>query len=156
MTDSDNDARLYALKLLGYRGRSERELRERLHRKGFHHDLIDAALLSLKKAGLIDDRALAGNLKRQAFERKLLGYEGARSYMLKRGLPRHVVESSLTYNEEAELEHALKLVEKKLASMANYPAKKKKARLWNFLVRRGYSSGVIRKAMRDFNFDEEV
>lgn len=156
MTDSDNDARLYALRLLGYRGRSEKELRERLDRKGFNRNSIDAILFSLKQAGLVDDTALAGNLKRQAFERKLLGYEGARSYMLKRGLPRHVVESSLTYDEEAELVHALKLVEKKMASMANYSAKEKKTKLWNFLIRRGYSSGVIRKAMRDFNFDEEV
>jgi regulatory protein len=156
LTDSANDARLYALKLLGYRGRSEKELRERLIQKGFRADIIDRTLLYLKEAGLIDDRALALNLKRQAFERKLLGYEGAKSFLLKRGLSRDVVESALDYDEEAELENAVTFLDKKTNSIEYYPAKGKKRKLWNLLARRGYSSGVIRKAMKDFNFDEEV
>jgi regulatory protein len=156
LTDSANDARLHALKLLGYRGRSEKELRERLVRKGFREDVIDRTLQHLKEAGLIDDVALAANLKRQALERKLLGYEGAKSFLLKKGLSRPVVESALDYDEEAELENAVKFLDKKMTSMQNYPAKEKKRKLWNLLARRGYSSGVMRKAMKDFNFDEEV
>lgn len=156
MTDSASDARLYSLRLLGYRGRSEKELRERLQRKGFQRDIIECTLLYLKETGLVDDKALAITLKRQAFEVRLLGHKGVRSFMLKRGLSRPLVESSLDYDEEAELENAVKVLEKKLASMANYPAEEKMTKLWNFLARRGYSSGVIRKAMRDINFDEEV
>jgi regulatory protein len=156
LTDSANDARLYALKLLGYRGRSEKELRERLVRKGFREDIIDRTVLHLKEAGLIDDRALAVNLKIQAFERKLLGYEGAKSFLLKRGLSRPVVESALDYDEDTELENAVKFLGKKMTSMENYPARDKKRKLWNLLARRGYSSGVMRKAMKEFNVDEEV
>jgi regulatory protein len=156
LTDSANDARRYALKLLGYRGRSEKELRERLDRKGFRQDIIDRTLLQLKETGLIDDRAFALNLKRQAFERKLLGYEGAKSFMMKRGLSRPVVESALDYDEEAELKNAETFLSRKMASMKNFQEREKKRKLWNLLARRGYSSGVIRKAMRDFKFDEEV
>jgi regulatory protein len=155
LTDSASDAKTYALKLLGYRGRSEKELRERLDRKGFSRDIIDRALLRLKEAGFIDDETLAADLKRQAFERRLLGYEGARSLMLRRGLSRPVVESALGYDEDVEVEKASRVLDRKTASMGNYPAEEKKRKLWNLLKRRGYSSGVIRKAMRDFNFDEE-
>jgi regulatory protein len=147
---------LYALKLLGYRGRSEKELRERLRRKGFQEDITDRTLLHLKEAGFIDDTALAVDLKRQAFERKMLGYEGAKSFLLKRGLSQSAVESALSYDEEAELEKAVKFLDKKMSSMGNYPAKEKKKKLWNFLARRGYSSAVIRKAMKDVYFEEEV
>lgn len=155
MTDSDSDARHYALRLLGYRARSEKELRERLDRKGFGQSAIDNAMLRLKKTGLIDDRALAASLKRQAFEQRFLGCEGARSFLLKRGLSRAVVESAVDYDEGAEIEKALKFLDKKRTSVRNYPAEKKMSRLWNLLARRGYSSEVIRKAMRVFNFDEE-
>ncbi len=147
---------MYALKLLGYRGRSERELRERLGRKGFQKDIIDRALLHLKEAGFIDDTALAADLKRQAFERKLLGYEGAKSFLLRRGLSRPIVESALAYDEEAEVEKAVKCLDKKMSSMGDYPAQEKKRKLWNFLARRGYASAVIREAMKDFYFEEEV
>jgi regulatory protein len=147
---------LYALKLLGYRSRSEKELRERLGRKGFQEAIIDRALLRLKEAGFIDDTALAADLKRHAFDRKLLGYEGAKSFMLKRGLSRSTVESAVSYDEEAEVEKAVKFLDKKMSSMGNYPAKERKKKLWNFLARRGYSSAVIRRAMKDFYFEEEV
>lgn len=156
MTDSASDARLYAVKLLGYKGRSEKELRERLLRKGFRQDIVDDTLLHLKEAGLIDDRALASNLKRQALEVKLLGYEGARAFMLRRGLPTSVIEWALTYDEDSELENAVKFLDMKMPSLEAYPAEGKKRKLWNLLARRGYSSWVIRKAMRDFTFDEEV
>lgn len=156
MTDSGSDARKYALKLLGYRGRSERELRERLARKGFQHDIIDSTLLRLKKAGLIDDRALAQDLKIQATEGKLLGYEGARSFMLKRGLPGTVIESALNYDEDSELENAVRFLDKKAASLETYPAEERKRKLRNLLARRGYSSRVIRRAIDNSTLDEEV
>jgi len=155
LTDSASEAKLYALRLLGYRGRSERELRDRLDRKGFRPDLINRTVLQLKQAGLIDDVALAANLRRLAFERRLLGHKGARSFMLKRGLPLSVVESALDYDEGTDLENAVRFLDKKRTSMENYTAVERKRKLWNLLARRGYSPGVIRKAMRDFNFDEE-
>ena len=48
-----------ANRLLGYRPRSEAELRERLQRRGFDSDSIDAAINKLKKYGLVDDVAFA-------------------------------------------------------------------------------------------------
>lgn len=155
MTDSANDARLYALRLLGYRGRSKKELRERLQRKGFRQDIIDRTLVRLGKAGLIDDAALAVNLKRLAFEEKLLGYKGAKSFMLERGLSLPVVESAIRYDEDLEMENAVRVLDKKMVSMENYPARERKRKLWNLLARKGYSRGVIRRAMRDFNLSEE-
>lgn len=155
MTDSASEAKLYALKLLGYRERSEKELRDRLERKGFGLDLIDRTLSQLKQAGFVDDAALALNLRRQAFERRLLGHKGAKSFMLKRGLSLPVVESALDYDEETDLENAVRFLDKKRTSMENYTAEERKRKLWNLLARRGYSPGVIRKAMKNFNFDEE-
>ncbi len=49
-----------ATQFLGYRQRSEAELRDRLQRRGFESDSIDAVINKLKKHGLVDDVAFAG------------------------------------------------------------------------------------------------
>ena len=154
MTDSRNDARRYALRLLGYRGRSEKELRERLVRKGFSEDEVSWTLAYLTEAGFINDEALALDLKRQAVGQKKLGYRAACFFMEKRGLPRDLVESTLGYDEDVELENARDLLDKKLKSVENYLTTKERKRLYDFLLRKGFSSSVINKALRDFVQDE--
>lgn len=155
MTDLHGDAKRYALKLLGYRGRSEAELRERLARKGFPEDAVARVVSSLKQAGYLDDRALAENLKRQVLENKLLGFAGVKVFLMKRGLSAEVIESVMDYDEEREMKNVQKLVDKKCASMGNYLTQNDKRRLWHFLARRGYSSGIIRKALKDPGLNEE-
>lgn len=154
MTDLVDNAKKYSFKLLGYRGRSENELRERLNKKGFPEDVVSCTLTYLKQAGYLDDRALAANLKRQALKNRLLGYNGAKRFMLKRGLSIEVIESSLDYDEDIELQNAKKLVDKKFKSMGNYLSIRERRRLWNFLARRGYSFSTIKKAFKNYNFKE--
>ncbi len=140
--------------MLGYRGRSERELRERLVRKGFSEDVVSRTIAYLREAGFVDDNALALELKRQAVGQKKLGYRAARSFMEKRGLPRDIVESTLGYDEDVEVGNARDLLEKKLKSVKNYLATKERKRLYDFLLRKGFSSSVINKALKDFEQEE--
>ncbi|MDH4231233.1 MAG: RecX family transcriptional regulator [Nitrospirota bacterium] len=149
MTDSAADARKYAFRLLGYRSRSENELRERLEKKGFSGSDISSALMYLKETGYLDDHALALNLKRQAFNNKLLGHKRTKSFLLSRGVPNEIVEAALQYDEEAETEKIQKLIDKKLKTMGNYLDKKNEKRLWDFLVRKGYTFSTIRKACQN-------
>src|SRR4030042_1327808 len=58
-------ARQYALKLLSYRGRSVRELQERLKMRGFPEHVASSAINHLQHTGLINDLALADDLKRK-------------------------------------------------------------------------------------------
>nr|MBC8429462.1 hypothetical protein [Dehalococcoidia bacterium] len=44
-----------AIHYLSYRPRSEAELRERLHRRGFDGDNVEAAIAKLREQGLVDD-----------------------------------------------------------------------------------------------------
>ena len=154
MTASAHDAKRYAFRLLGYRGRSERELRERLGKKGFPEEEISRTLADLKRSGFIDDAALAGHLRRQALEQKHLGYAAARQFMRRRGLPRDVVDDALGYDEETELVNARKLLDKKCRTMGNYLTEKDRKRLYDFLARRGFAGSVIGKALRELTFCE--
>jgi regulatory protein len=156
LTGSAPEAKRYSLKLLAYRGRSEQELRERLARKGFEESVIESVTVDLKKAGFINDAQLAVSLKRQAREGRFLGYHAARIFLLKRGLAREVVDAVLDYDQDDELNALRRLLEKKnrLADDGQTPAGRQ--RLWNFLVRKGYSTDIIRRAMKEFDFDEEA
>jgi regulatory protein len=149
LTGSGGNARKYALTLLGYRGRSERELRDRLKKKGFDEGTISDTILFLEKAGYLDDHALAENLKRQAITGKFLGYSGAKRLMLQRGVPRAIIDATLDFDESVELENIQKLMDKKCRTMGHYSVAEKIRRLRGFLIRKGYSPGSIRKALKD-------
>ena len=137
--------------LLSYRSRSEKELQERLKKKGFSEQHISVTLKHLKQAGHLDDHALALDLKRQAFNNKLLGHNRAKIFLLDRGVPDEIVNAALTYDEETETQKIQKLIDKKLKTMGDYVDKKKKKKLWDFLVRKGYTYNTIRNAFHNLH-----
>jgi len=149
-------ARSYALTLLRYRGRSEKELRDRLSRKGFSQEEIGETVAYLRAVGFLDDSALAEDLKRQAITNKLLGFDGARRFLQQRGLSREVIDRSLGYDEETELRNIRKLIEKRRKTVTQYPEPKRTKSLIGFLMRRGYHLGLIRKALKNTHTDEEM
>jgi regulatory protein len=155
LTDSGNNAKKYSLKLLGYRGRSENELKHRLIDKGFADNIVSDTINFLKQHGYIDDLTLAGNLKREALKNRLLGYNGAKRFMQKRGIPLEVIESSLEYDEETDMQNALRLADKRVHATGNEFSFAAKRRLWNFLARRGYSFDTIKKVIEKYNFKKE-
>ena len=156
MTGSAAKARLYALTLLRYRGRSEKELRDRLRKKGYQQVDIDATVVNLRDSGFLDDEALAENLKRQAMTNKLLGFDGARRFMQQRGLPRQIIDQALTYDEETELRSIEKLIDKKQRTIEKYPEPKRTRSLVGFLMRKGYPLHIIRKALKNRYMHEEM
>jgi len=150
-----NKARIYALKLLSYRGRSEQELRERLKKKGFSQTEAIATIQDLKQSGLVDDANLAETLKWEAFTAKLLSTEGAKQYVLGRGIPRDIAETAFAFDEKRDKENARRLVEKKLRILKNYPFAIARRRMYNLLARKGYSPGLIVELLKEKNLYKE-
>jgi regulatory protein len=155
VTGSSDKARQYAFKLLSYSGRSEKELGERLRKKGFTEPVISSTINYLKRAGIIDDRALAEVLKRKALTTKLLGHNGVRRFLLEKGIPRDIVDLELSHNENEDIENAGILVRKKLKNLKDCSSETAKRRLYNILFRRGYSFDTINKILKDKNIMEE-
>ena len=150
MTDSAAEAKKYALTLLSYKGRSERELQERLKGKGFSENNINAALGALKQAGYVNDLAYAEELARQARDNRLLGRPAALRYLLGRGIPEDIAEEVLSIDEEAEDNRLRKLIAKRLKTSGSYEEIGRDRRLWAFLARRGYKFSTIKSALKNF------
>jgi len=155
LTGSDDKAKQYSLKLLSYRGRSEKEMEERLRKKGVSARGISSTMRSLKDTGLLNDLSLAESLKREALTYRMLSQAGARNFMLRRGIPRSIVDSVLSNDDNIDIDNAVKFVDKKLRVLGKYPAEIAKRRLYNLLLRRGYSSGTILKVLKEKIMKEE-
>ncbi|MBI4690409.1 MAG: RecX family transcriptional regulator [Nitrospirae bacterium] len=147
------DAIGYAYRLLSYRGRSEKELIERLRKKGFSEEIILNTITHLKDKGFIDDAELAETLKRTAEEVKLLGTYGVRSFLRHRGIPEEII-AGLYDSGSDEDSRAKKIVEKKLRTMGNFSDQERHKKIWLFLTRKGYSSDTIRNILKRFKMEE--
>ena len=155
MKDSPDKARQFALKLLSYRGRSEKELAERLHKKGFTKPVIFSTIHNLKDVGLIDDLALAGNLKEVALATKMLSQNGAKRYLLNKGISQEICDSVFSLDKTIDSENAKLFADKKRRVLANYPPETVRRRLYNLLLRRGYSHETIMPILKNINAKEE-
>ena len=149
MTGLQDKAKQYAFKLLSYRGRSEKELAERLSKKGFTKPVASSTIKYLKQTGLIDDRALAESLKREVLTTKLLSHQGAKRFMLNRGIPGNIIDLALSNDVNKDIENAGKLVDRKLKTLKKCSQDTAKRRLYNLLFRRGYSTEIIMSVLKD-------
>lgn len=141
----------YAFRLLKYRARSEKELRERL-RKKFSEAEIDDLISEFKEKGLIDDVKFSylfayDKLTIQKKGPKLIEWE-----LLKLGVEKEIAEEAISkVLQEVDEEEILKELLKRETS--NYKIdEKKKRNLYSRLVRRGFNYHSIEKVL-DSIFD---
>jgi regulatory protein len=149
------DAIRYAYRLLSYRDRSEKELADKLKRKGFSEETIQQAINYLSEKGFINDAALALSLRRIAEDARLLGNRGVRIFLHRRGISRELINDVFTGDDPDEIIRAEKVVSKKLKAVENYSDEEIKKKIWRSLVRKGYSFDTINKILRQFKIKEE-
>lgn len=152
---TEADAVRYAYRLLSYRDRSEKELEERLRKKGFSEKAVRDAISSLKLKGFLDDAELAGSLKRVAEDIKLLGNKGVSQFLKHRGLSKEIIGDVLAKDDSDEIIRAKKLVDRKLKTMGNYSDEEIRQKVWRALARKGYSFDTIRQMLKQLKIEED-
>ena len=151
--DNYRKALQYAFLLLRYRDRSEKEIIQRLQKKGFTEQDGRRVSSYLKEKGFVNDAKFAEALKRTAIEHKQLGKRGVIHYLLAKGIPLEIVDG-ITGDDEEYLEAARTFVEKKVKQIPGLDTFAAKRRLWAALSRKGYSPEIIGRVLRTY-FDEE-
>jgi regulatory protein len=116
--------------------------------------VVSSAINHLQHTGLINDLALADDLKRKAITIKLLSQGSARRFMLTRGIPKEIVDRTLICDEKQDRENARKLIDRKMRTLKNYPLEKIKRRLYALLLRKGYSYETIKVVLKENNLKE--
>ena len=128
-----------ALQLLNVRFLSERELRDKLRRRGAADAVLDEVVAALKEEHFLDDQRLAGDVYRY-YARK-----GQYGHLCRRGLP---VPEDVERPDEYALAQAL--AGRKFSYRADEA--RKAAR---FLQYRGFSPSVIGDILEDFTGGDE-
>ncbi len=148
LKDSPAEAKQYAFKLLSYRGRSRKEMVEKLRRKGFDEQLITSTITYLHDLGLMNDEALVSDLYRITIDHKPLGKKGIGLFLIKRGIDKELVDKTLLdHTSEMEEKAAIEFATRRRKSMQNYPEDVVKRRLWGMLQRRGFSYDIVKRVV---------
>ena len=136
--------------LLKFRQRSEYEVRERLKSKSTDPEIINTTISYFLDLGLLDDRD---------FTQKWISYRMTRSFGLNRirrelhekGINTQIIQEELESitDQYSEIETARELSQHRAQTYHNVPEDKIKARLFNYLLRRGFSKAVIYKVIKE-------
>lgn len=142
-------AKLAAERLFAGRRRSEKELRQRLARKGFSDEVIDEVIAGYSRVGLIDDEAFALAYVKDRLNLKPRARSVLQRELTAKGISKEIITRTLdsltgSIDEEAI---ALQLAEKKRTSFERFPVETQRRRLTDFLLRRGFSFDVVKKVM---------
>jgi regulatory protein len=134
-----------AVHYLSYRPRSESEIREQLHRRGFNGDSIEAVIARLKEQGLIDDVAFAQFWKenRQSFSPRS---QWLTSFELRRkGVANDIIDQVVGAVDDADSAYRAALSKARSLPLSDYQSFRR--RLGEYLRRRGFGYEVINQTI---------
>jgi regulatory protein len=141
-----------ALRLLKLRPRSTKELRDRLHRKEFPSDIIEKVIEEFAKSELLDDEAFAKAWVNWRLSGRPVGLRRIAQELKDKGIPRDTVDGLIAasredYDEEAVVQN---IAERRIRQRAqgSVPFLKRKKRVLDYLLRRGFSADVVSKVIR--------
>jgi len=133
-----------ALRYLGFRSRSEAEVRRYLTQRGYLPAAIDGALSRLRSWNYLDDEAFArawalGRAQNRGHGPRRIGQE-----LRSKGVSQALVRDALheAFDQVDEIAQAKRFLAKRFAATALKDSKTR-AKAAAFLQRRGYSSKVI-------------
>jgi regulatory protein len=136
-----------ALNFLGYRARSEKEVRDRLRRYGHGEETVEGVVVRLEELGYLDDEDFARLVVREKARR--YGPRRVSAELRRTGvdaeLARGVVEEEFAGRSEIEQARSV------AARRYNRGGSDAEARrVYGFLVRRGYSAEVCAEVAREY------
>ncbi|MBA2344769.1 MAG: regulatory protein RecX [Rubrobacter sp.] len=136
-----------ALNLLGYRARSEGEIRTRLRRREFGEETIQAVVERLQELGYVDDEEFARNVARQRARK--YGPRRVTADLRKSGVDSETAQKAVDdeFAEHSELDDALSAASRRYNTGGSDAEAR---RVYGFLTRRGYSADVCAEVARRY------
>ena len=136
-----------ALGALGYRARTEHELRGRLLRAGYAGETVNLVVGRLGELGYLDDEEFARSWAREG-ARKKYGPRRIRQDLKRAGVDEEVVRAAVEdeFAGRSELEEAVAAARRRYNTGEGSDAQAR--RVYGFLARRGYSAEVCAEVAR--------
>ena len=139
-----------SIRALTRRDMSRWELEQVLRARDLDEVAVAAEVSRLEDLGLIDDRVLAEMLVRTRHERKGLGRSALASELRRRHVEQHDIDSALMQiDDDDERATAVQLAQDRARRLHGLDQETAVRRLSGYLMRKGYSSEVVRSAVRE-------
>ncbi len=140
----------WALRALGRKAHSIREMEVKLLDRADDAAAVAGVLGRLKAGGYLDDRQCIETHAAARLRRGDCGRFRLQREMAARGLPRDLVNRVLDemFPPEEELDHLRRSLERKLGTLPEPLDEKRVARLYNYLLGRGFPPEAVRREFR--------
>ena len=151
------NCRDYALKVIEFKDRTEKEIREKLTQKGYDENITEDEIAFLKDYGFINDLRYAQRFVSDAINLKKWGKARIRAELLRKGVDREIIDNAV---EDAFMDidddRLLKEMQRRFknSDLSNI---KERTLIFNFYMRRGFSPDEIKGAMNSMcSFDDII
>ena len=138
-------AKDYAAKLLGFCDRSEKEIREKILRKGYSEQECEEAIAFCREYGYINDSRFANHFVHDSVEIKKFGKRRIKQEMRMKGVDEEVIEEALE-NITNEKEMLKSEMDRRFGSL-DFKDPKVKNKVFGYFLRRGFAPNDILRAM---------
>lgn len=145
-------AKDYAMKYLGYRARTEKEMREYLWQKEFGESVIDEVVQLLYKYKYLDDYAFAKSFISDSFKFKKWGDLKIKYELGLKGVSSKAIAQAMEENDADKTEIIISLIMKRVGDDFDSLDEKEKYKTYSYLKGRGFLYDDIETAvsvMRD-------
>lgn len=145
-------AREHAFKFLSFKARTEKELFQKLKEKEYSDIVCQNVIDELKKYKYIDDLAYAQNFLKEKLNYKGVGTQKIKYLLAQKGVKREVIDE-LFYEDDfydEQLNKAIELINIKTRRIDILEmTDKEKKKIYDFLIRRGYTYSTINEAFKE-------
>lgn len=134
---------------IGFKMRTEKEVRDKLKEEDFNEDIIERVIASMIKYKYINDEAYALMYARDCKNIKKWGPQRIKTELYKRGISTAETDKAL---EELDISDTDEIIETLLEKrIKNTPIDlREKQRHFNFLIRRGFNSDDIKRVLNKY------
>ncbi len=144
-----DEAKTAAFTMLARRIHSEKQVRDKLRKKKFPHETIEKVIARLYEMNLLNDAHFASALVRDKLKRTPIGKSALKSKLAQKGIAKETIDSVLNETDLNSEALCMKAAKKKLKTLQKEPdPRKRKQKLAQFLMRRGFDWETIRATLR--------
>jgi len=152
--DGDSKAYAKAMFFLGYRARSEAEVRERLKRDEWSDEVIERVLLRLREQGFLNDENFSAMWVENRSHSRPRGGRMLQQELRQKGVDKETIEAVLP-DAEGEADNAISALRPKVRTLARFDEKTAREKGIQFLMRCGFNYGVAKTAWERIQEEEQ-
>lgn len=140
-----------ALHYIGYKMRTVKEIRMKLEEKEFSEDVMERVIEFLEKYGYADDREYCRKYIKEKLRMKPKSGYALKIELKQRGISSRIIDEVMAQTEVDEEGDAFRWLERKSRGIWPPQDDKQKKKLYDFLLRKGYSYDIIGEAFRQMD-----